>query len=85
MFQGPSRPQFDQGFNRVNILPREACGEVVANKRSYEALKSLGGATHQAGRATSARLALERHLVSVFFMYAFVTTEKRCPTFPIIF
>jgi hypothetical protein len=53
-------------FYRVNILPREASGEVVANKRSYEAQKSLGGMAHQEGHATSARLALEHRLASVF-------------------
>jgi hypothetical protein len=71
-------------FYSINILPQEAFGEVVANERSYEAQKSLGGAAHQAGCATKARLALERHLVFVF-LCTLSFQQKRTPYFPIIF
>jgi hypothetical protein len=54
-------------FYRVIILSQEASREVEANEISHEAQKSLGGATHCPGRATKARLALVRLLISVFY------------------
>jgi hypothetical protein len=50
----------------INILPREASGEVVANERSHEAQTGMGGTAHLLGRATRAHLALKRRLISVF-------------------
>jgi hypothetical protein len=53
-------------FYNVNILLREASGEVVAREGSHEAQTRLGGAAHKASRATRARLALGGRLASVF-------------------
>jgi hypothetical protein len=53
-------------FYNINILSREASGEVEANERSHEAQKSLSGMTHCPGWPTRARLALVRRLVFVF-------------------
>jgi hypothetical protein len=39
-------------FYSVNILSREASGEVVAHEGSHKAQTSTGGAAHQADRAT---------------------------------
>jgi hypothetical protein len=33
-------------FYSINILSREAAGEIAANERSHEAQKSLGGTAH---------------------------------------
>jgi hypothetical protein len=64
MFQGPFGPQFDQSF--VNILSREASGEVVAHEGRHEGQTSIGGAAYLDDRATKARLALGGRLASVF-------------------
>jgi hypothetical protein len=53
-------------FYSLNILSREASGEVVAHERSYDAQMGKGGAAHHAGRVTRACLALEHRLVSTF-------------------
>jgi hypothetical protein len=68
-------------FYSLNILSREASGEVVAHKRSYEAQMGKGGAAHQAGRATRARLALEHHLISIFFYVRLRFDRKEMPYF----
>jgi hypothetical protein len=67
------------------LLSWEAAGEVVAHEKSHEAQASMGGAAHWPGRATRDGLSLERRLVSVFFMDAFVSRKKGCPIFPIFF
>jgi hypothetical protein len=53
-------------FYSINILSREAHGEVVAHERSHEAQTKPGGAATLAGCATQARLALSGCLASVF-------------------
>jgi hypothetical protein len=72
-------------FYIINILPREASGDVVANEKSHEAQTGMGGVAHQADRTTRACLALERRLVSVFLWMAFFSSKKERPIFPIIF
>jgi hypothetical protein len=53
-------------FYNINILSREAPGEVVAHETSHEARTRPGCAATLAGRATQARSALGGRLASVF-------------------
>jgi hypothetical protein len=85
LFQGPSRPQFDQAFLQCQYFTTSSnwrCGSTRGeprgpNRHGWQRLP--GRLRHEVPFARWASSCLR------LLMYAFVLTENGCPIFPIIF